>query len=127
MIRTIEFRAKYKKTSGEYQVAGSWQYWSINFILQAPSAALLNVIANDQLDIETLGQYTGLKDRHGTQIYEGDILIYWYKEYPADKDRTDHKQFKIAAWNDSSVGFNIRRTSQYEIIGNVYDNPELLK
>lgn len=68
-------------------------------------------------------QYTGLKDKAGREIYEGDILkrtSQWGKVLP---DKTEVKW--KAGYNYN--GWNIARTSNAEVIGNIYQNPELLK
>lgn len=68
-------------------------------------------------------QYTGLKDRNGEEIYEGDIL-------------TPGGSIKLAVkWltNDAMFGFQKsafllgRMSELYEVIGNIYENPELLE
>lgn len=82
---------------------------------------------------ETVGQYTGLTDRNGTKIFEGDILIYTDK----DQDKSTHKVF----WSDIRLAFYACYTrypelygyasnfnkDDIEVIGNIHDNPELLK
>ena len=73
-------------------------------------------------------QYTGLKDRHGQEIYEGDIL------------RDDEMGLNVVRWEDGSFWLEMfyeggqslmEHLSDYnevcEVIGNIYDNPELLK
>ena len=70
---------------------------------------------------DTLGQYTGLKDKHGKRIFEGDILKLDSMEWGCD-------YLEIASWDYEL--FNMRRNDWgewCEVIGNVYDNPELLE
>ena len=81
----------------------------------------------------TLMQYTGLKDKNGVEIYEGDILslircldkhfICMCNKLP-DKDFTDVVIFENGEFTCNELG-NI--PDYYEIIGNIYENPELLK
>lgn len=94
-------------------------------------------------------QYTGLKDKHGKEIYEGDILRYIrynWKCYEHPKDGTDvvsqcsvfwseeHRAFRDVGRFETGGGwegylhFKDERAdkNEIEIIGNIYENPELL-
>ena len=75
---------------------------------------------------ETVGECTGLKDKNGKLIFEGDILegmrglhrVYY------DTSLACFEWAKINGnWDESFSGF----ADEYEIIGNIHDNPELLK
>lgn len=80
---------------------------------------------------ETVGQYTGLTDKNGTKIFEGDIVKIHYdsamwgnnREVVFEegqwffKDNTISQKSYIGAWGNSVV----------EVIGNIHDNPELIK
>ena len=67
----------------------------------------------------TVGQYTGLLDKNGKEIYEGDILRIFGKGY------NEQVKFNYGFY---SVGFNILNdvTTRAEVIGNIHENPELL-
>ena len=67
-------------------------------------------------------QYTGLKDKNGREIYEGDICRLWYP----DGYKLGVVEFKNGCfyWNSNSVGF---WNEELEVIGNIYENPELLE
>jgi uncharacterized phage protein (TIGR01671 family) len=79
-----------------------------------------------------LMQYTGIKDKSGVEIYEGDIVRV--------KSRFDSVVGPVT-YKDTGFGFNVPTTSEYEekfrslgtgwygveVIGNVHENPELLE
>ena len=82
-------------------------------------------------DIELM-QFTGLKDKNGKEIYEGDIL------YCSDAPGSHHRVFwnnERCGWDDERLEDGDSNTSYYgfdmfmdcEVIGNIYENPELLK
>ena len=72
---------------------------------------------------ETVGQYTGLKDKNGKEIYEGDILHLWGGEYCQG-----YYEFnQIFTVKDLSDSFYLGECENIEVLGNIYENPELLK
>ncbi len=81
-------------------------------------------------DEKTIGQYTGLKDKNGKEIYEGDIVkVFTNKEWRIGKIIYEHSEFTIDVTNNKDLKYG--RTSIIEnlteVIGNIYDNPELLE
>lgn len=86
-----------------------------------------------QMDTEVL-QFTGLKDRNGKEIYEGDILKY---NFPYD-GRLKHVSSVKFLETEASFGikdryeneiplYRIAANNYFEVIGNIYENEELLK
>lgn len=89
---------------------------------------------------DSVMQYTGLKDKNGKEIYEGDVVE--WDSLLADCITTEKRRIEIKYraeyWeylpNDPSrggkAGFDLPGTSNMhtlEVIGNIYENPELLK
>jgi uncharacterized phage protein (TIGR01671 family) len=70
-------------------------------------------------------QFTGLLDKNGKEIYEGDIVRSEQWEPSTYKIAFDRGAFYLATKNDEEVA-DIKYAERFEVIGNIYDNPELL-
>ena len=80
----------------------------------------------DFKDIELM-QYTGLKDKNNKEIYEGDIVTLHNSKY---KVIFNSKEAGFVLRDDEfemNIPFTNNNNKRMEVIGNIYENPELLK
>ena len=84
-------------------------------------------------DIKTLGRYTGLCDKNGNKIWEGDIVIFNRgRNLPNTKPRPlkiffDESNAQFTCYESPYATLQKDQMSECEVIGNIYDNPELLE
>ncbi len=92
--------------------------------LQGYDDNLLDVCAY-KVDPATVGQYTGLTDKNGKRIFEGDIVEY-EDEYGKIVYSVHEARFMIY-FDTWCTDFDHIYGSEVEVIGNIHDNPELLE
>lgn len=125
-MRTIKFRAWDKKNKEMLVPVGVYED-GVPFIRYNEGISAL------PLYDYPLMQYTGLKDKNGKEIYEGDIVKIKEESPVSNEDLSSEAIVKIT-WNDEKAGFSLDWYSNdltvyqdLEVIGNVWENPELLK
>lgn len=128
-MREILFRGK--DLSGVLN--RSWIFGSLDTTeKEHPSIIYLDRFGNRcriSVDPKTVGQYTGLTDKNGKKIFEGDIL----KNIESDEivDICYSGCSFRYSYNNSIYGYSVDDiedgilTDEFEVIGNIYDNPEL--
>ena len=80
---------------------------------------------NNTIDGKTLGQYTGLTDKNGKKIFEGDIVE--YKEEYGEIAYDDEQAMFNVLFDTWCTDFDHIYPYELEVIGNIHDNSELLK
>lgn len=141
-MREILFRGK-QTDNGEW-IEGAYSPFHLNFGEREEKPHIIIISDDEDIDglwceviPETVGQYTGLTDKNGRRIFEGDIV-----RYGTNTDRADNKEIYEVVFETrgGSRYFGIRiseiETWQFcfevpaklmEVIGNIHDNPEILK
>ncbi len=119
-MREILFRGKGNKKYND----GSWQYG----YLKKDSDGDFQICGScwsRTVITETVGQYTGLADKNGTKIFEGDIVLLKGDEEPYTVE-FDECCFQVYG---DSVCYTMDNFYDHdiEVIGNIHDNPELLE
>lgn len=127
MNRTIKFRGKSIYGANVWIYGRFFQSDGKTYIF--PDGVDVRNMIRYEVSPETVGQFTGLFDKNGKEIYEGDIIKgfditieVWYSEegacFMAEMKEPPNDMVDILGGYD---------TARMEIVGNIYDNPELRK
>lgn len=128
-MREILFRGK-RVDNGEW-VCGYYVYDDSGQLTEKPRADIIRLHEHPcgfsmipyEVIPETVGQYTGLTDKNGNKIFEGDIVKTNGAVYGCRWAEYNY-EFEFANENEN---YGIAYAQDVEIIGNIHDNPELLK
>lgn len=118
-MREIKFRAWDKKHK-EMLLGNSPSLW-LSFYGKVVQGFDEYGESDDWSNKVILMQFTGLKDKNGKEIYGGDITKHEY---------LDKQYLEEVTWSNNRmgwVGIDNSYINSYEVIGNIYENPELLK
>lgn len=130
-MREIKFRAYDKKKK-----KWVWDKEPFYLIGETTMFDLLNQFSIDAVNDIVLVQYTGLKDKNGKEIYEGDICIGLVVDSYADMSKVPFSvEFQDGCFIENRNGSNLGyyKNVSYgignslEVIGNIYDNKDLLE
>lgn len=145
-MREIKFRGKDIVTS-------EWRYGDLRHRIACCPSIIHDYNNNGKIDYaetpvhrDSVGQFTGLFDKNGKEIYEGDILRGDdYPFYDAEKD--SYNYYAIVEWDEEAaqfyayihlakdaevrgisqgIGEDMENLREMEVIGNIHDNSELL-
>lgn len=121
-MREILFRGK-RIDNGEWAYGDYWHLPEKNFY------CISDEEFNRKVDPETVGQYTGLTDKNGKKIFEGDIVVVPLSGKPTkgivEYFKTDICGFVVITQPQYS-NYVLQKNYAYEVIGNIHDNPDLL-
>ncbi|WP_407310562.1 YopX family protein [Desulfosporosinus sp. SB140] len=129
MNREILFRGK-RVDNGELVYGYYIRYEHMGIVKHIIVVNWAQVYANSHKVIPaTVGQFTGLRDKNGKEIYEGDILI--SDTYPDNILKVEYRDSSFGAYpilkgNSGVVNLHVLALNTYEVIGNVHENPEIL-
>lgn len=117
-MRTIKFRAwdREEKTMID---ADSW-YFSEEF------EPFIDSVEKCMRQFDLM-QFTGLQDKNGTEIYEGDIIQWLYPLKSKEEYAKNPYKQVVVQWIKRLAGFNSFNNEEGEVIGNIYQHPDLLK
>lgn len=131
-MREILFRGKTTLDNEWVVGAGVYKSEGYTWIITDDATKTENRgTGSDAINPETIGQYTGLTDKNGTKIFEGDIVkgLFCYC-LPVNSIVTFRDGAFGLLWYRGDIetfwAFTSICNVEYEVIGNIHDNPELM-
>ena len=133
-MRELLFRGQQRKKGEKVYLDGSpvdslWFYG--NGVFQCENSSIIYQREPDfdkhSVYSDTIGQYTGLTDKNGNKIFEGDIVWSDYEEERGIVQWDNDMAKFIITFSTFTVDFDSIYGGKLEIIGNIYDDHELLK
>lgn len=129
MSREIKFRC----WNGELKKWDECPYPIFEGLNPTKIIGFLDIDGNQQLleDGSGLVQYTGLKDKNGVEIYEGDVIFVpaWNREYKIVFEAGMFRARNLShGWSENKVSLaTFKGEINCEVIGNIYEHPHLLE
>lgn len=126
MNRDIEFRGLTGSVKGDIWVYGT--PYKVKSLFSADERYYIrNKHANDHIvDSKTIGQYTGLKDKNGKKIFEGDIVNIKYQQTTIENAIIEYHGTSFYGCTNNDM-WELDDYCSVEVIGNIYENKELLE
>lgn len=130
-MREILFRGK-AKANDCCKDGGYWVYGDIGHTKHYCDTIVTNEWDTVEVDPETVGQFTGMCDKNGTRIFEGDVMVFCKgatHPFEIKWDGLGWKMFRADGTRikDPFESWEIWHMQRSEVIGNRWDNPELLE
>ena len=128
-MRTIKFKGK-RVDNGEwvygFGVVMDW-FRGIYIIAKVGDPIVAHIDMVEVIE-ETIGQFTGLTDKNGKEIYEGDVCVSEYVDFDGAEDGRKYLKFVVdhEKFNYYGKSLIVRDMNNVEVIGNIHDIPELI-
>lgn len=117
-MREIKFRAWDKLNK---------EMFNVEFIDFQKKQVYRDVVSYRKFNDVELMQYTGLKDEYGDEIYEGDIVTLHNSRYKVIFNSEEARFVLRYDEFEMEIPFTNNNNERMEIIGNIYENPELME